>query len=121
MNTYTTHHIKSHHNTLAEAVAASGTDLSYNPAEAKRTIAAIDRHCSQAAVLDSGDVYYVYSADINLLHKFEPFMSCLSDSPLSVAHIVGDEIRIDNNLRVPKTQAGRNWFKNRKQFGTLAA
>jgi hypothetical protein len=48
-------------------------------------------------------------------------MSCLSDSPFSVAHIVGDEIRIDNNLRIPKTQDGRKWFKNRKQLGTLAA
>ena len=121
MNTHTTHQIKSHHTKLADAVAASGMDLSYNPAEAKRTIAATDCHCSQAVVLDNGDVYYVYSADIDLLHKFEPFMSCLCDSPFEVAHIVGDEIRIDNNLRIPKTQAGRNWFKNRKQLGTLAA
>jgi hypothetical protein len=120
MNTHTNHKIKSHHTSLADAVAVSKIDLSYNPAEAKRTIADIDRCCRQAFVLENGDIYYVYSADIDLLHKFEPFVSCLCDTPFSVAFIVGDLLSI-GQPSVPKTQAGRNWFKSRKEWQALAA
>ena len=120
MSTYNTHKIKSHHTSVADAVAASNIDLSYNPAEAKRTIADIDRCCRQAVVLENGDIYYVYSADIDLLHKFEPFVSCLCDTPFSVSFITGNLLTI-GEPSVPKTQAGRNWFKGRKAWGALAA
>lgn len=121
MKTHTTDYkIKSHHTSLADAVAASDFDDSYNPAEARKTIAEIDRHCRKAVVLENGDIYYVYSADIDLLHKFEPFVSCLSDTPFALAFIVGDLLSI-GEPSVRKDQEGRNWFKRRMPYGALAA
>ena len=83
--------IKSVHANLADAVEASGADLSYNEREAKRTIATIDsgyRGAKSIAglVTDDGRVFYVYGADIPLLNEFEPFSSCLDDSPLTMVY-----------------------------------
>jgi len=96
--------IRSTHETLAEAVAASGMDLSYNPAAARQTIKDIEYYMqdgarvSKAFVMESGDVLYIYSVDINLLNKFEPFHSVMDNSPFYAASIRADEIEI---VRLP--------------------
>lgn len=102
--------IVSHHHSLAAAVESANPDLSYNLPLAKQHIRDIDANCRQAVVVEGGDIYYVFQADIDLLHKFSPFVSCLSDSPFRVAFIVGDLLSIGDN-RIPKTKEGRNWFK----------
>jgi len=91
--------IRSTHETLAEAVAASGMDLSYNPAAARQNIKDIDgARVSKAFVMESGDVLYIYSVDINLLNKFEPFYSVMDNSPFYTASIRENEIEI---VRLP--------------------
>ena len=83
--------IKSVHANLADAVEASGIDLSYNEGEAQRDIALIDNGYRGARsvaglVADDGRIFYVYGADIPLLNEFEPFSSCLDDSPLTLVY-----------------------------------
>lgn len=111
--------ITSHHKTVADAVATAKPDLSYNEQSARETIAAIDRHATQAMVMENGEIYYVFAADINLLNKFEPFSAGLSDSPFQVAFIVGNTLLI-TDTKIQKTKAGRAWFKSNK-LGALAA
>lgn len=97
-------------------------DLSYNPEEARKTIRDIDLNCKHALVMENGDVYFVFSCDIEILHKFEPFVSCLSDAPFHGALIAGDTLTILSNLHVPKDKAGRAWLREaNKQVGLLAA
>jgi len=112
-------HIKiaSHHQSLAAAVKAANIDLSYNPELAKRDIRDTDLNCRRAFVTEDGEVYYVYSADIELLNKYTPFVSVLCDSPFQVAFVVGDTLAISETF-IPKSQ--RSWFK-RNQLGALAA
>jgi hypothetical protein len=119
---FTTLKIGSRHNSLAEAVEAAKPDLSYNPAEAARDIRRIDQQCKAAFIVESGAIYYIYSADIEILHEFEPFISVICNTPFRVAFIVGDLISI-SEPRIPKTQAGRNWFKSARSrdFGAIAA
>jgi hypothetical protein len=114
-------HIKitSHHHSLAAAVEAAAPDLSYNEAEARRSIRDTDLNCRQAFVTEDGDIYYVFDADIRLLHKFNPFVSALSDRPFAVAFIVGSTLSI-SSTEIPNNKAGRQWFKN-NQFGAIAA
>lgn len=91
----TTLKILSAHNTLAKAVAAAKLDLSYNPTAAANTIAMIDGRLrpEKAFVTDDG-VYYMFKADVKLFNKFEPFMSCMSDTPFSLVEIGESEIQI---------------------------
>lgn len=114
--------IVSRHNSLAEAVEAAKPDLSYNPAAAAREIREIDRKCKTAFVVESGAIFYIYSADIEILHEWEPFVSVICDTPFRVAFVVGDLLSI-SEPRIPKTQAGRDWFKSNRSrnFGALAA
>jgi hypothetical protein len=109
--------IASHHQSLAAAVEAANIDLSYNPELAKRDIRDTDLNCHRAFVTEDGEVYYVYSADIELLNKYTPFVSVLCDSPFQVAFVVGDTLAISETF-IPKSQ--RSWFK-RNQLGALAA
>lgn len=106
-------------NTLSEAVGSSKIDLSYNKPLALANIAATDRNVEQAFITEDGSVWYIFKCDIRVLNKFEPFHSCLDNSPFRVAFIVGSTLSIFDTL-VPKTPAGRAWFKNDK-FGALAA
>jgi hypothetical protein len=114
-------HIKiaAHYQSLAAAVEAAAPDLSYNPDEARRRIRDIDLNCRQAFVTENGDIYYVFDADIRLLHKFSPFVSVMSDSPFVIAFIVGNTLSIGNH-EIPKNKAGREFFKN-NPFGAIAA
>lgn len=117
MNTETIK-ITSHFSTLAEAVKASGIDLSYNEREAQRSIRDTDRNVERAFITENGDVYFVFKADIKLLHKFTPFVSVLSDSDFRIAFIEGDYLSLGGY--VPKTKAGRAWFKA-NACGAIAA
>jgi hypothetical protein len=114
--------ILSRYNSLAEAIEAAKPDLSYNPTEAANQIRQIDRHCVAAFVVESGAIYYIYRADIDLLHEFEPFVSVLCDTPFRVAFVVGDLISI-GVPKIRKNKAGRAWFKSKqaRDFGAIAA
>lgn len=81
--------IISRHKTLAEAVAASGLDLSYNPQEAARRIASTDQRVKEAFVAAEG-VFFIYWApdDLQLFHKFDPFVSCLDNRLFAPVTIV---------------------------------
>lgn len=77
--------------TLTAAVAATGMDLSYNEADARQTIrwTETDRRLKLVAVFadDTNQIWYVVNSvgeNLNLLHKFEPFFSCLSNGPFNV-------------------------------------
>lgn len=84
--------IKSIHSSLSEAVELSGLDLSYNEREARQTIARLEKDDRVVSVLiaDDGRIFFLYSADIPLLHEFQPFFSCLSDSKLVLAYYSHD-------------------------------
>tara|TARA_R110000868_G_scaffold346673_1_gene607803 strand:+ start:2401 stop:2751 length:351 start_codon:yes stop_codon:yes gene_type:complete len=111
--------IKSHHHSLSSAVEAANFDIAYNPECARRTIRDIDLNCTKAMVMEDGSIYYVYEADIDLLHKFSPFCAVLSDEPFSIAFICGSILSISEPL-VKKSKAGRAWFKA-NTMGALAA
>lgn len=114
-------HIKiaSHHQSLAAAVAAAAPDLSYNEAEARRSIREIDMNCRQAFVTESRDIYYIFDADIRLLHKFSPFVSALSDRAFKIAFVNGNTLSIGDH-GIPNNKAGREFFK-KNEYGALAA
>jgi len=95
---------------LQDAVTASGMDLSYNPQAARNKINTLSPQVTWAAIVEGGDVYYIYNADIKLLHKFSPFSSCLDDAPLEVVYVNDREI-LFSGVKVPKTREGRAWFK----------
>ena len=104
--------IKATFSTLAEAVAASTIDLSYNPAEAARTIHnndtgfGRDQGTTAAFLTEDGEVWFIYRADIALLHQFDPFCGCLTDSPFVLAKLEATQI-VPLNVTLPKTRAGR--------------
>jgi hypothetical protein len=104
----------SRHNTLAEAVIAANIDLSYNPAEAQKSIKLSDagynrdRGVTEAFVCEDGKVRYVYQADIALLHKFTPFVSSLHDGPFQFWGFMQSTMELLEFVgRVPKCGAER--------------
>jgi hypothetical protein len=110
--------IKSRHASLAEAVNIAKIDLSYNPAEAARSIKDCDTgfngRCpgvTKAFVTDQDKVYYIFRTEdkMNILHEFEPFHSMLTNSALKIALIQGDEIII-TDATVAKNKDGRKFF-----------
>ena len=117
--------IKSTHASLAEAVAASGMDLSYNPAAARQSIKDIEYYMmkgnrvSRAFVTNSGDVLYIFAADINLLNKFEPFFSIMDDSPFYTASIRENEIEI-NRLPMSRDKKTRKIMSRLNEFEGVA-
>jgi len=118
MNAFETFNIISHHQSLASAVAAANPDFSYNPQAAQQKIRDIDQNCTRAIVVEGGDIYFVFSCDIQVLNKFEPFHSCMDSDPFKVAFINGNILSISKPM-VPKNKEGRNWFK--KAFKTSSA
>lgn len=83
--------IAARYSTLTAAVAATGMDLSYNEADARQTIrwTEADRRLKLVAVFadDTNQIWYVVNSvreNLNLLHKFEPFFSCMHDGPFNI-------------------------------------
>jgi hypothetical protein len=83
--------IAARYSNLTDAVAATGMDLSYNEAHARQTIRYTERDQQLKLVAvfsdDANQVWYVINSvreNLKLLHKFEPFFSCLSDAPFKV-------------------------------------
>ena len=111
--------IKSTHATLALAVASSALDLSYNAQSAAQSIRNTDtgfgrdKGTVKAFIVESGDVYYIYRAmGMNLLHKFEPFISCLSSDGFAVAQLSKDGAAIlISDVRISQDKAGRDIFR----------
>ncbi|MAO19549.1 MAG: hypothetical protein Unbinned1322contig1001_16 [Prokaryotic dsDNA virus sp.] len=99
----TSYKILSRHSSLADAVDAAGIDLSYNEDLARRDIRRDDEHVTEAYVLDVNGVAtvcYVYDArDIKLLHRYEPFFSCLDNGPIQLAALSrsGDYIDVGDS------------------------
>ena len=104
----TTQKIRSIHKSISEAVDASGMDLSFNPSEAKRSLAIAEKGNGKAFVMESGDVYYLFHCDITVFNKFTPFSACISNSPFQVVKIDEDakEVLICY-LNLPKSQSTR--------------
>lgn len=98
--------IKAQFSTIAEAVKASGMDLSYNEAEAARTIRDMDSgrggKVEVAYLMDDNSVLYVYKCDIRLLNEFEPFISCMDNSAFYPATVEGNTVIIHRNLPLPR-------------------
>ena len=83
--------ITTRYSNLTDAVTATGMDLSYNEAHARQTIrwTERDQQLKLVAVFsdEANQIWYVINSvreNLNLLHKFEPFFSCLSDAPFKV-------------------------------------
>jgi hypothetical protein len=83
--------IKSRYSNLTEAVTATGMDLSYNERDAHQTIRIMERDQRLKLVAifsdETNQIWYVInstSENLNLLHKFEPFISCISNAPFKV-------------------------------------
>lgn len=103
---------------LTAAVAATGMDLSYNEADARRTIRDMesDRSLKLVAVFadDSNQIWYVINSvreNLNLLHKFEPFFSCIHNGPLRVM------VEEDGSIKEISTLS--NNILNRKLIATM--
>ena len=106
------HKILSRHATLSEAVAAAKIDLSYNEPLALRDLAYADKkyNITAAYVTEQNgekNVHYELTCDIKLLNKYEPFHSCLHNSPFSRVEITDSEISISESMlsRSPKSRA----------------
>lgn len=101
--------IVSTHKTLDEAVAAAKVDLSYNVDEALSYMQLLQPNIAEAYVCDDGKVRYVYLCNIKILHEFDPFIHCMSDSPFQIAMIANGFIILTGKY-VRKDKAGRKWF-----------
>lgn len=117
--------IKSAHTTLAEAVATSGYDMSYNEAEAKRVIRDTDTVPPRWAHEMTGTIkaYVTDLVEYNnpvilyttknteglvFLHRFSPFCSVMSDSRM-VMSIIDEALGTIHTTAIsyPKTPQGR--------------
>jgi hypothetical protein len=83
--------IAAHFSTLTAAVAATGMDLSYNEADAYQTIRRMesDRSLKLTAIFsdDANQIWYIINStreNLNLLHKFQPFFSCIHNGPFHI-------------------------------------
>jgi len=110
---YTAIEIISRHATLGEAVKASGMDLSYNEREAWKKIEHSEKNGAGEAFVTSEGVFYKYECDISLLNKFEPFFSCISNSPFHAVFIWETSIQI-STFAYPKCKSTRIWAKKAK-------
>lgn len=96
---------------IEEAVNATGFDISYNPSEAKRRMSMkpfSGMEVTSVFTDESNQIWYVIKLtgeNLNLLHKWNPFLSGISDSPLSVYHRDGN--RLFNFGMVPNTNKNR--------------
>lgn len=109
-------------NTILEAVRELNIDLSYNEPEALRDIKALNsyRDLKVTAVFADTDnqLWYILRSvreGLNLLHKYVPFHSCLSNAPFEVysPSCAGDDATIENATkllhvgRAPKCEGAR--------------
>jgi len=83
--------IAARYSNLTEAVAATGMDLSYNERDARQTIRYMetDRSLKLVSIFsdDMNQIWYVINSvreNLNLLHKFQPFFSCIHNGPFNV-------------------------------------
>lgn len=83
--------IAARYSNLTEAVASTGMDLGYNESHARQEIRYMetDRSLKLVAVFadESNQIWYVINSvreNLNLLHKFEPFFSCIHNGPFNV-------------------------------------
>jgi hypothetical protein len=82
--------INTRYSNLTEAVTATGMDLSYNERDAHQTIRIMERDQRLKLVAifsdETNQIWYVINSvgeNLNLLHKFNPFRSMMSDSPFN--------------------------------------
>ena len=114
--------IKSVHFTLAAAVEAAKLDLSYNPAAAAQSIKDSDSgfngRChgtTKAFVTEDNEVWHVFRTGdgINFLHKFEPFISVLSNAGLRPAYFQEKDGAMKVSIMdvtIPNNKKGRSAF-----------
>jgi hypothetical protein len=102
--------IKSEYKSLGEAVKASNMDLSYNEGLAWQRIKMIDKNCKRAFVMDNKSVWFIFSADIDIFQKFNPFHSCLHDGAFSIVSFDNSNINISLPI-IPKNKGGRIFAK----------
>ena len=117
---------------ITAAVAATGMDLSYNEADARQTIKWMesDKNLKLVSVFadDSKQIWYVINSvreNLNLVHKFEPFFSCIHNGPFNVMVPIKDgetcEIETAEFLRqlttLSKNDTNRRLIAN---FGFIA-
>jgi hypothetical protein len=83
--------IAARYSNLTEAVAATAMDLSYNERDARQTIRYMetDRSLKLVSIFsdEMNQIWYIInsvSENLNLLHKFEPFFSCIHNGPFNV-------------------------------------
>ena len=81
--------IAARYSNLTEAVAATGMDLSYNESHARQKIRWMetDRSLKLVSIFsdEMNQIWYIInsvSENLNLLHKFEPFFSCIHNRPV---------------------------------------
>jgi hypothetical protein len=85
-------------NNIEEAVNATSFDISYNPAVAKDAMNMKPHSGMEVTNVftdESNQIWYIIKLvgeNLNLLHKWYPFSSCLSDSPFAVYHREGDRL-----------------------------
>ena len=110
--------IRSTHRTLEEAVNAANVDISYNPSVAKQGIKDADtgfKRCpgtQKAFVMEDGSVFSIFKAEdgVNVLNKFEPFISVLSGGFFKVAVQNDPDTITITDATLPKNKAGRKAF-----------
>ena len=110
--------IRSTHRTLEEAVNAANVDISYNPAVAKQRIKDADtgfKRCpgtQKAFVMEDGSVFFVFKTEdgVNVLNKFEPFISVLFAGSFRVAIQSDPDTITITDATLPKNKAGRKAF-----------
>jgi len=113
---FTSIKIISKHDSLSEAVRASGMDLSYNLKDAQSDIRHTERTGGGKAFVTSEGVFYYYECDISLLNKFTPFISCISCSPFSVVWFNDDETEIRFSVRQLKKCKETRLFAKKNEF-----
>lgn len=104
--------IVSRHASVLEALEASGMDISYNPESARQDAARLEcnnRHfegVKEAWICEDGSIRYPLKCNdgLRLINTFEPFMSCLDDSPFTACVVNETEIQIHTALTFPKSQ-----------------
>lgn len=97
--------------TVTEALAASQMDISYNPEAARqkaRETGLPNRHYAMTGPVmqtPDGSIWFTVKCfdGLVVLNRFEPFMSCMDDSPFTLVTITEDEIQIHEALTFPKS------------------
>lgn len=119
-------------NNLLEAVTELNVDLSYNREYALRSIKDLSTYRDLALVHvfcdETSQIWYVIKSlreGLMLLHKYQPFHSCISDAPFQgyVPVKEGQVSDLEESDTLKKVGAWRKTTENRKllaQVGILA-